>query len=474
MARSRTPMSIGDEQEEQLRQAIRQLVSSPLDGARDLPVLTGLRLPSKAVYTEPQDNVILKAIEILKETGKIYLFGDDVVFEANAHNGHGESLHQIRAGAEVKTSASRLLANIFICQDGETQFPSPNWFVGVLLASTLLNRLPRIQMYANRPIFDANFHLCSHGWHPESGVLVHGPCIDPILHDRADPTLPALERLPPHLRSLLAGFCFRADADLVNAVSMLLTGLLANHFVDVPKGLFLLDGNQPGLGKTLFVRSLGMVLDGFEPRLINYLNNEEELEKRICATLRGRPQSIVLIDNAKTANGAAISSQVVEANCVAPEISLRVLGKSENYTCANDKLWAVTMNDTRVSPDMVSRGLPIRMEYEGRPEDRKFPGPPPIEYAREHRQEILGELAGMVIQWNQAGRPGGDRSHRSHQWASVVGGILKVAGFPEFLANASEAAAAFNDRLVDLSALAEAVVAQGGPYIVVAKSEVKP
>lgn len=55
----------------------------------------------------------------------------------------------------------------------------------------------------------------------------------------------------------------------------------------------------------------------------------------------------------------------------------------------------------------------------------------------------------------------------------LVGGILKVAGLPEFLGNASEAAASFNDRLVDLAALAEAVVAQGGPYTVVPTQEVQ-
>ena len=117
------------------------------------------------------------------------------------------------------------------------------------------------------------------------------------------------------------------------------------------------------------------------------------------------------------------------------------------------------MNDTRTSPDLVSRGLPVRLHYEGDPGRRRFPGPDPIAYALEHRAEILGELAGMVVSWNQAGRPPGDRQHRCSEWARTVGGILQVAGLPEFLANLEEAAASFNAQFEELAALAEAAVA---------------
>ena len=49
--------------------------------------------------------------------------------------------------------------------------------------------------------------------------------------------------MPPYLRRLVQGFCWASDADLVNALGVLLTGLLGNHFVDDPKPLVILDGN---------------------------------------------------------------------------------------------------------------------------------------------------------------------------------------------------------------------------------------
>ena len=66
---------------------------------------------------------------------------------------------------------------------------------------------------------------------------------------------------------------------------------------------------------------------------------------------------------------------------MAPNITLRILGKSANYTQPNDVLWFLTMNQTKISPDLASRGMPIRLYYEGDPATRVFEGPNPLEYA---------------------------------------------------------------------------------------------
>lgn len=465
MARTRTP-TIGDEHAARLTEALRALAHTPLDGARGLPELTGLRAPPKSIYTQPQDNVILQAIGVLTASGKVYAHGRDIVYESDALDGSGQTLTHLRIGSEVEPGAECRLANLFTCREDDTCFPPPRWFANLLLASDLLHgRLPRIRMYANRPVFDADFHLCSAGWNEGPGFLVHGPHVEPVPPEPGDPNRTALDRLPRHLRALLGGFCFCSCADVTNALAMLLTGLLANHFVEPGKGVFLIDGNQPGLGKTLLVRVAGIVLDGTDPWPISYAADDEELLKRICALLRGSLQSLVLVDNAKATTGGVISSPAIEANSMAPTVALRILGRSATIDRPNDLLWVLTMNDTRVSPDLASRGVPIRLAYEGRAENRTFPGPGPLCYARRHRLEILGELAGMVVGWDQAGRPTGHRSHRCHEWAGVVGGVLNAAGFPEFLANAEEAAAAFNAQLEDLAALAEAVVGSGGPFI---------
>ena len=175
-----------------------------------------------------------------------------------------------------------------------------------------------------------------------------------------------------------------------------MTGLLLACFVVVTsKAVVLLDGNQSGIGKTLLARSIGIVLDGIDPELIHYTPDDEELAKRTWPRYEAAPQSVLLIDNAKVRSGGAISSPVLEANSMASQISLRILGKSANYTRPNDLLWFLTMNDTKTSPDLVSRGLPIRFSYDGDPRQRNFGGRDPIRYAREHRGRDPGRADGL-------------------------------------------------------------------------------
>ena len=120
------------------------------------------------------------------------------------------------------------------------------------------------------------------------------------------------------------------------------------------------------------------------------------------------------------------------------------------------------MNDTKTSPDLVSRGLPIQLAHEGEPGNRDFHGRDPIEYVERYRTEMLGELVGMVVRWNQAGRPRSQHRHRCSYWAEIVGGILSANNLPEFLGNLREAAGAFDNDLDELAAVAEAVIESEG------------
>lgn len=458
------PRSRGSDLAGRLREGIQEATSAPLPGARQLPVLH--EITPKGECASNLENALAQVTTILDKSNRVFTFGDAIVIEVDRHDGTGPRLVPLRTGGRVEVGAEDWLANLFVCEFKGTQFPPPKPLIDVLLrAEPTMRALPRIKVYARRPVFDADFGLRGPGWHPEPGILVHGAAIEPVLFE-SDSEAPALDRLPSHLRTLLGGFCFDSPADLVNAVAFLLTGLLFNHFLTESKPLGLLDGNQPGVGKTLLGRTVGMVLGGTDPRLIHFTVDEEELQKRICAIIRGSQQSLLIFDNAKVKGHGVVESATIEANSMAPEISLRILGRSENYSRPNDLLWAITMNCTRASPDLVSRALPIRLAFEGDPKDRAFAGPEPIAHARTHRLEILAELTGMVVRWTQMGRPEGIRGHRCSHWAHIVGGILEVAGLPEFLDNYGEAAAAFNSALDELAALAEAAVAAGRAFAV--------
>ena len=391
--------SRGAELAERLARARKSIQALPRSGARTLPVVRGLTDKGLAMG-QTLESILVAAQEALLASKKIYTYGQNVVLEVG--EGQTGRLIPLATGYHIESSTESLLANFLVCELGPGDDGTPAQFAAPRKSvAQLLNRhptraaLPRITTYASRPIFDMDFVLRAPGWHPDVGVLVHGPDVEVIMPQNVDANRPLSERLPPHLYRVLGDFCFRSDADHVNALAAMITGVTAANFIESGKPLLLLDGNQPGLGKTLYARTMGMVLDGFDPHLVHYTSCEEELAKKICATLLANPQSVLLVDNAKLPGGSVVSSAVIESNSMSPTISLRILGRSQNFTRPNDVLWALTMNSTRTSTDIVSRGLPIRFEFEGDPAKRHFDRRDPIVYARAHRVEILGELAGM-------------------------------------------------------------------------------
>lgn len=453
--------SLGVQFAQRFAEARRELRQAPRSGARELPRLSGLHPNGTA--TVPIENIYAVATEILADSGKVYVYGDDLALETGV--GATLNLQRLTTGCELVPTAVPLLANYLTCEtagDLPAYFPPPRNLVATLLARGPTREvLPAIGTYARRPVYDENFVLRGPGYHANERILVHGLDVEPVLPAQISVSRPILERLPLRLRTLLSGFCFREAADVANGLAALLTGALSNHFVRQPKACHTIDANQPGVGKTWLALATGAVLDGVLPDLIHYTADDEELAKRILANLRQRPSSVLIIDNAKNRGGAEISSPCVEANSMAPNITLRILGKSVNYTQPNEVLWFLTMNQTRVSPDLASRGMPIRLYYEGDPATRVFSGPNPLEYALAYRAEILAELFGLVEWWKSRGRPLGSRRHRCEYWAQIIGGILEACGFPEFLGNAAEAAAEFNSELGDLAALAERMFRSG-------------
>ncbi len=112
--------------------------------------------------------------------------------------------------------------------DSPTYFPPPGKFVATLLRTgPTRDSLPRIVTYARRPVYDEDFVLRGPGYNAEQDILVHGLDIEPILPGEIDVEEPIIERLPPRLRMLLGGFCFREPADVANGLAALLTGALS-------------------------------------------------------------------------------------------------------------------------------------------------------------------------------------------------------------------------------------------------------
>ena len=229
----------------------------------------------------------------------------------------------------AEPGAEAWLSNLMVVDSGDGQIEIQAGFPSRLARSLLADEglwrsLPTIEFYSHRPVFDRDYSLCGPGYHADSRILVHGPAITPILHEPSTgPATPVIDRLPPGLGKLFSEFCWRSEADLVNAVGYLLGGLLVNHFVNAPHPVALVDGNREGIGKTLVMQAVACVLDGFAPVPIDFAR-DEELAKRLGAELRDGRVDDVLFDNVRN----RLASALVEANALSPVISFRSLGQS--------------------------------------------------------------------------------------------------------------------------------------------------
>jgi hypothetical protein len=428
----------------------------PVVGGRNRPIIWGVTHQGVLVDGMTLEGFLSQAGRVLCDSRRVYCFENSLVYEFR--EGEIQRLVLLASPCRAEPSATSILANLFAVGIRSTEASKQSLVPGKLVNTLLVDedlrkRLPTIRFYSRRPIFDATFKLCRPGWNADQGILMHGPDLAPTLPPPELATRPkTLDRIPPFTRRLLQDFCWASDADLTNALALLLTGLLINHFVDEPHPIGIIDGNQRGLGKTLFCQAIGRVLDNVEPPRIP-LVRDDELEKKLCAQLREPSASLFFFDNVRN----RIESAVIEQNALSPLLSFRILGQSGTLKRPNTFLWLVTSNMTSGTEDFINRGLPIRLRYEGNPRERNF-AENLLEYASTRRLDILGELAGMVLRWKEAGRPKGTSAHRCRRWAEVIGGILRVCGLTDFLGNIEEAEASMDEGLIALASLAEYVV----------------
>lgn len=257
------------------------------------------------------------------------------------------------------------------------------------------------------------------------------------------PSVPVLAPETAILDDLLSEFPWRSEADRVNFLGALLTVVTLVHWGSGHPFLFV-DGNQPGLGKSKLGRMLGILSDGEEPRPITYTSREDEFEKRLATGL-AKGRHVMLIDNVRE-DGPAISSASLEVATVSPRPSFRRLGSNDVIERPiNDLLFVVTGNGGQLNRDLARRMLPVRLQFDGDPQQREFLGGDPVERTQLLRHQLLGVLAGMVAAWVEAGQPRRPRPARhstNDAWAATIDGILLQAGYDGFLANWDEASEA--------------------------------
>ncbi len=298
----------------------------------------------------------------------------------------------------------------------------------------VLAGLPRLKMYARSPVFDQEWRFVGRpGYHEASGIFYDGPAVEP-------------RQGVEHLDRALRDFHWKGEADLVNFVGALLTALTMPHW---GRGhpFLAINGNKPGVGKSTLARVLGAVVEGSEPNSISFTPDDTEFEKQLATRVEAGDR-VLVIDNARTRR--PIQSAVLERCITDSRLNFRRLGSNTAITRSqNDLLFCLTMNMTQLGADLRRRALPLNLELAESVRDACYPVDDLVGWVLEHRLVILGELAGMVMAWVDAGRPECERPARhstSQRWAATIDAILRMGGFDGFLANFEESEHAFDPR----------------------------
>lgn len=281
---------------------------------------------------------------------------------------------------------------------------------------------------------DGSFHA-THGY-DQATRLYHwhrGAPYEPIPDN---PTAGDLTNAVALIDELLQDFPWDTSADRANAWALLLTPLVRAIIGQVPMAL--IDAPEPGTGKGLLVKACSIVTTGHAAALMAWPTNDEELEKKVSATLMAG-NTVVVFDNVE----GMIKSPTLAAVLTADSWQGRVLGRSEMTVVPNRATWAATGNNIDVGGDLARRCYRIRLDArQAQPWLRTGFRHVDLEgWTTTNRSLLLHALCTIVRSWWVAGRPQAEALPAMggySAWVRTVGGILEHAGVGHFLSNLAE------------------------------------
>ena len=238
------------------------------------------------------------------------------------------------------------------------------------------------------------------------------------------------------ITSFLDVMAFATKADRTNAVAALLTVQLWNHWPG-GKPVILVTASKSHAGKDTVI----MFATGLHRSVeIAYQPADWAVERSFVDAVKANPEvAVVVVGNARVdGHGEQIASAFLERFATDPEPQLFSTGsKGPPLRVRNSYVVAISTNFGTVSEDIMNRALPIHLNPVGNVAERQSPiGNPKEEFLPANKEKIASELYGMIEKWREAGQPlDDDVKHPFSIWAKTVGGILKVNGYTDFLAN---------------------------------------
>ncbi len=366
----------------------------------------------------------------------------------------GDRLHRITSAKEL---GPMLIDNvrISIFKNGKysAEKPSASVLNDMLLSRSFLDNFDAVVEVTTTPIALSDYTPTHPGWN-RGGILHFGP---PATSSRQLGTI----------RQFLDVMDWQTNADRTNAVAALLTVPMRQHFPG-GKPLILVMANKSHAGK-------GTVVDFIRGNTAKaellYENIDWPMQRSLHEQVAQYPEiGLVNIDNVRidsAGRGKIIRSGFIESLVTSSEIMLTSTSRRP-VRMPNRFLFLLNTNIGSLSVDLLNRSLPIRLNPTGDLQERiakskeTLGGDVKHDWLPAHREQIQAELWGMIDRWVEAGKPPDTNvKHPMGPWAQVVGGILMVSGFTEFLENYNSAKATADPIREALSILA---LHAGGKY----------
>ncbi|MBX8995253.1 hypothetical protein HCH15_03515 [Corynebacterium testudinoris] len=319
--------------------------------------------------------------------------------------------------------------------------------------------LPRIDRISTAPVVRADGTVVTEtGFDPKTRTLVslsadiHGLRVPD--HPTDDEVIAAASLIRDQLFELdgtdgFDGWVFASESDRTHAVALLLTALIRSSVPTVP--LALLDGVQRGVGKGYLVQVVHEVVYGGPAAMTAMPAKDEEVEKRITSDLMAG-NSLVVLDEVMNKGESRLGSAALTAALTAPMWSGRVLGRSEMVRLAQRAVWVATGNNCTVPGDMARRVFTVRLSSDRPDLDERDNFRYSLQWVRNQRRQLLSAALTMIRAWYDRGQPEAPQSFGFvgfEDWQRIVGGVLHLGGFPDFLGTVLKVRREADSEVVD-------------------------
>jgi hypothetical protein len=304
----------------------------------------------------------------------------------------------------------------------------PNQQLDVMLASEVfLQQFPPLDAVVTTATYLNDFELTDPGYN-DGGLGQR-------IYYVGKPAM--VETKPDAVNRFLDAMAFASNADRTNAVAAGLTVLLKNHWPGA-KPIILATATKSHAGKDTVI---SFATGNAGSVSVSYQATDWALERSVVGAIKTTPNAAVIgIDNARLDRREQyIASAFIERFATDPAPFLFSTGTGSPVRVTNNYVLAISTNFGLVSNDIMNRALPIHLEPVGDVHRRESAiGNPKLEYLPANRERIEAELRGMIEDWKAEGQPLDETvQHAFSLWARTVGGILRTAGFEDFLGNYS-------------------------------------